>query len=55
MLYIYIYDSVEVMKFYKDMKLIYEIEKGEILNFDEYFENLNKDIEVLFGCFYDKV
>lgn len=53
--YIYIYDSVEVTKSYKDMKLTYEIEKGETLNFDEYLENLNKDIEALLGRLYDKV
>lgn len=53
--YIYIYDSVEVTKSYKDMKLTYEIEKGETLNFDAYLENLNKDIEALLGRLYDKV
>lgn len=55
MLYIYKYDCVEVIKFYMEMKLIYEVKKGKLFDFDGYFELLNKDIKVLLGWFYDKV
>lgn len=55
MLYMYIYKCVKVIKFYKEMKFIYEVEKGKILDFNGYFEYLNKDIKVLLEWFYDKV
>lgn len=34
MLYIYIYKSVKVIKFYKEMKFIYEVEKGKLFDYN---------------------
>lgn len=48
MLYIYSYFSDEVIKFYKEMKFDYEKKMGKLMDFNDYFEYLNKEIEVLF-------
>lgn len=53
--HIYIYDSVKVTKSYREMKSSYEAEKGKPLDYNEYLEHLNKDIEALFGRPHDKV
>lgn len=53
--HIYIYDSVKVTKSYREMKSSYEAEKGKPLDYNEYLEHLNKDIEALFGRLHDKV
>lgn len=53
--HIYIYDSVKVTKSYKEMKSSYEAEKGKKLDYNEYLEHLNKDIEALLGRLHDKV
>lgn len=47
MTFIYRYVSVEVTKSYKDMKESYEQDHGKPLDFDEYLDHLNKDIEAL--------
>lgn len=47
MTFIYRYVSVEVTKSYKDMKESYEQAYGRTLDFDEYLDRLNNDIETL--------
>ena len=53
--YVFHYSCVEVTKSYKEMKTSYEKEKGKTLEFHEYLENLNKDIEDLLARLHDKV
>lgn len=53
--YIFRYTSVQVTKSYKEMKSSYEKEKGRPLDFDDYLEQLNKDIEALLNRLYQKV
>ena len=53
--YIYGYKSIHVTKSYQELKSSYEHEKGVILYFDEYLDNLTKDIEELFQLLLSKV
>lgn len=53
--HIYIYNSVKVTKSYKEMKSSYEAEKKKPLDYNEYLEHLNKDVEALLGRLHDKV
>lgn len=51
----YHYTSVKVTKSFKEMKSSYEREKGVTLEFDDYLEHLNRDIEALIERIQDKV
>lgn len=53
--HIYIYESVKVTKSYKEMKSTYEAEKGKPLDYNQYLEQLNKDVEALLRRLHDKV
>lgn len=53
--YIYKYETVQVTKSYKEMKASYENKTGKKLEFEEYLNHLNKDIEALLGRLHDKV
>lgn len=53
--YIFRYTVVKVTKSYTEMKNTYEKENGKKLDFDEYLEYLNKDIEALLERLHDKV
>lgn len=53
--YIYHYTSTQVTKSYDEMKTSYEKENGKTLDFDEYLDYLNKDIEELIARLQEKV
>ncbi|XP_061169377.1 uncharacterized protein LOC133178672 [Saccostrea echinata] len=53
--YIYEYIKEEITKSYQQMKGNYEKEKGKELTYDEYLENLNKDIKALLMRLHGKV
>lgn len=55
MTFIYRYISVEVTKSFKDMKESYEQDHGKPLEFEEYLEHLNKDIETLLERLHENV
>lgn len=55
MTFIYCYVNVEVTKSYKDMKESYEQDHGKPLDFEEYLEHLNKDIEALLERLHENV
>ena len=53
--YIYEYKCIHVKKTYQEMKRSYEQEKGVTLEFEEYLENLTKDIRELLRLLHGKV
>ena len=53
--YIYEYKCIHVTKSYQEMKSSYEREKGLTLEFEEYLENLTKDIKELLQLLHGKV
>lgn len=53
--YIYSYKEVQVTKSYKEMRTSYEKENGKQLDFNEYLDHLNRDIEALLERLHDKV